>query len=98
MPWPSRATSYDAAIEAYADGSRIADIKAAGVDPRTLRRLLRRAMRPHADGSIWRWRAVLPRRASQELRAAVRAQGSCAWQGGNAGAFFQLLERFPELK
>ena len=43
-----------AAIEAYAQGEPVASIEAAhGIDRSTLFRMVKRAQRAHADGSIW---------------------------------------------
>jgi transposase InsO family protein len=86
------------ALQAYANGARIADIESAGVDRRTLRRLLQRALQPHPDGRLWGWRALAPhvRVKAYERRAAPKLLEHS--KAGNAGAFGQLLARFPELQ
>lgn len=50
-----------AAIDAYAQGEPIASIETVhGIDRSTLFRMLKRAQRAHADGSIWGYRALVP--------------------------------------
>lgn len=88
-----------AAIEAYVQGEPVASIEAAhGIDRSTLFRMVKRAQRAHADGSIWGYRAVVPHvhvtgyERSRPPRALVHTKA------GNAGAFTQLLQRHPALE
>jgi len=88
-----------AALEAYAQGEPIASIEAAHrIDRSTLFRMVKRAQRAHADGSIWGYRALVPYvnvsgyERSQPSRALVHTKA------GNAGAFTQLLQRHPALE
>ncbi len=86
------------AVRAYAAGEPMANILATGVDRHTLRRLLARALRPHPDGRLWGWRALVPqvRVKSYERQSAPKVLVHT--KAGNAGAFSQLLARFPELQ
>ena len=88
-----------AAIEAYAQGEAVASIETEhGIDRSTLFRMVKRAQRAHADGSIWGYRALVPHVhvAAYERRAPPRALVHT--KAGNAGAFTQLLQRYPELE
>lgn len=86
------------ALQAYANGARIADIESDGVDRRTLRRLLQRALQPHPDGRIWGWRALVPQVRVKAYERQVAPKVLVHSKAGNAGSFGQLLERFPELQ
>lgn len=86
------------ALQAYANGALIADIEAGGVDRRTLRRLLQRAQQPHADGRIWGWRALVPQARVKTYERQQAPKVLVHGKAGNAGAFSQLLDRFPELE
>ena len=88
-----------AAIEAYAQGEPVASIETEhGIDRSTLFRMVKRAQRAHADGSIWGYRALVPHvhvaayERSRPPRALVHTKA------GNAGAFTQLLQRHPALE
>ena len=88
-----------AAMQAYAQGAPLASIEAAhGIDRSTLYRMVKRAQRAHADGSIWGYRALVPHvhvaayERSRPPRALVYSKA------GNAGAFTQLLQRHPALE
>lgn len=87
-----------ASVAAYARGERVKDALVGGIDRKTLTRMLARALKPHADGRLWGWRALVPsvhvngyeRRAPPKVLVDTKA--------GNAGAFGQLLARFPVLE
>ena len=88
-----------AAIEAYAQSETVTSIETAhGIDRSTLLRMVKRAQRAHADGSIWGYRALVPHvhvaayERSRPLRALMHTKA------GNAGAFTQLLQRHPALE
>lgn len=86
------------AVMAYVEGEPVASIVDMGVDRHTLRRLFARALRPHPDGRVWGWRALVPqvRVASYERQSAPKVLVHT--KAGNAGSFSQLLARFPELE
>lgn len=86
------------AVMAYVAGAPIADIVALGVDGQTLRRLIARALRPHADGRAWGWRALVPQVRVRAYERQSAPKVLVDTRAGNAGAFSQLLARFPELE
>lgn len=86
------------AVEAYARGEPVESIERAfGIARATTRRLIARALRAHADGRLWGYRALVPQKrvAGYERLKAPRILDH--GKAGNAGAFTQLLQRHPEL-
>ncbi len=86
------------AVTAYAAGEPIADVATGGVDRHTLRRLVARALRPHADGRLWGWRALVPQVRVRAYERQLAPKVLVHTKAGNAGAFSQLLARLPELE
>ena len=86
------------ALQAYADGTPVAEIEAGGVDRRSLRRLLARALQPHSDGRIWGWRALVPHARVKAYERQSVPKVLVDTKAGNAGAFSQLLTRHPSLE
>lgn len=88
-----------AAIEAYAQGEPVASIEAAhGIDRSTLFRMVKRAQRAHADGSIWGYRALVPHVNVTGYERSRPPHALVHTKAGNAGAFTQLLQRHPALE
>ena len=88
-----------AAIEAYAQGDPVASIEAAhGIDRSTLFRMVKRAQRAHADGSIWGYRALVPHVNVSGYERSRPSRALVHTKAGNAGAFTQLLQRHPALE
>ena len=87
------------AVRLYLDGLSVARVRAqTGVPAGNLYRLLDRARQIHADGRPWGYRALLPHvrvRPYDRQRAPKALQDGKA---GNAGAFTQLLRRYPKLE
>lgn len=85
------------AIEAYVRGDSLEHIEiTCGVHRSTVVRLVRRAQCAHPDGRLWGYRALVPQvrvQPYERIRAARVLQG----KAGNAGAFGQLLQRYPSL-
>ncbi|MDP3611753.1 MAG: hypothetical protein Q8R98_07870, partial [Rubrivivax sp.] len=69
-----------------------------GVDRHTLRRLFARALRPHPDGRVWGWRALVPQTRVKSYERHSAPKVLVHTKAGNAGSFSQLLARFPELE
>ncbi len=86
------------AVTAYAAGEPIADVATGGVDRHTLRRLVARALRAHADGRLWGWRALVPQVRVRAYERQLAPKVLVHTKAGNAGAFSQLLARLPELE
>lgn len=87
------------ALEAYVKGERIADIeKDHGVDRSTLTRMVKRAQRAHADGSVWGYRALVPHTRVKAYERSRSPKALIHTKAGNAGAFTQLLQRHPSLE
>ena len=86
------------ALRAYVGGTPVSEVEAIGVDRRTLHRLLARALRPHADGRIWGWRALVPQARVKPYERLSLPKVLVHTKAGNAGAFAQLLARFPALE
>ena len=86
------------ALRAYVGGTPVSEVEALGVDRRTLHRLLARALRPHADGRIWGWRALVPQARVKPYERLSLPKVLVHTKAGNAGAFAQLLARFPALE
>ena len=88
-----------AAIEAYAQGETVASIETAhGVDRSTLFRMVKRAQRAHADGSLWGYRALVPHVHVAAYERSRPPRALMHTKAGNAGAFTQLLQRHPALE
>ena len=88
-----------AAIQAYARGEPIASIEIEhGIDRSTLFRMLKRAQRAHADGSIWGYRALVPHVNVVGYERSSLPRALVHTKAGNAGAFTQLLQRHPALE
>jgi putative transposase len=88
-----------AALQAYVKGERIADIeKEHGVDRSTLVRMVKRAQRAHADGSVWGYRALVPHARVKAYERSRSPMALIHTKAGNAGAFTQLLQRHPSLE
>jgi putative transposase len=86
------------AVMAYASGAPITSILAIGVDRHTLRRMVARALRPHPDGRVWGWRALVPQVRVRPYERQSAPKVLLHNKAGNAGAFGQLLARFPDLE
>jgi putative transposase len=86
------------AVMAYVAGDPIDSVVAMGVDRHTLRRLFARALRPHPDGRVWGWRALVPQARVVSYERQSPPKVLVHTKAGNAGAFSQLLARFPELE
>ena len=87
-----------AAVQAYAQGETIAAIELAhGIDRSTLFRMIKRAQRAHADGSLWGYRALVPHAHVKGYERSRAPRALVHTTGGNAGAFTQLLQRHPAL-
>ncbi len=88
-----------AAIEAYAQGEPVAQIEAEhGIDRSTLFRMVKRAQRAHADGSVWGYRALKPHAHVNGYERNRPPRALLDTKAGNAGAFTQLLQRYPALE
>jgi len=86
------------AIEAYARGDLIKQIEStSGVHRSTLLRLVQRAQCAHPDGRLWGYRALVPNVRVQAYERSRPARVLLHTKAGNAGAFGQLLQRFPSL-
>jgi putative transposase len=86
------------AVESFAAGQALDGIeKSSGVHRATLRRLVARARRPHPDGRLWGYRALVPNTRVQPYERAVAPRVLVNVKAGNAGAFAQLLQRHPSL-
>ena len=88
----------EACVKAFAGGARATDSLVEGVDRKTLSRMLSRARQPHQDGRVWGWRALVPNARVKVYERSSRPRVLVNTKAGNAGAFAQLLSRFPELK
>jgi len=87
------------ALELFVQGEPVHAIeKATGVNRRQLYRWLERGLSLHADGCVFGFRALQPhsRVASYARLTGVVVQGERGSRGA-AGAFSQLLERYPML-
>ncbi len=77
-----------AALQAYAQGEAITSIETVhGVDRSTLFRMIRRAQRAHADGSIWGYRALVPHVHVGAYERSGPPRVLVHTTGGNTGAF-----------
>jgi putative transposase len=86
------------AVEAYARGAALADIETnIGVHRGTVLRMIARARKPHPDGRLWGFRALVPRARVQPYERVVAPRVLTHTTAGNAGAFGQLLQRHPSL-
>lgn len=84
------------AIDAYAAGASLLYIyETWRIHRTTLQRLVRRALSAHPDGRPWGYRALVPhvRVRPYELRKVPHVLVHS--KAGNAGAFGQLLQRYP---
>lgn len=87
------------AVERYARGEELNAIEhSTGINRRQLYRWLARGLSPHPDGRIYGFRALLPylRVAEYVRMRPVEIKGERGSRG-TAGAFAQLLERYPKL-
>lgn len=84
------------AIISYLEWHKVREITSeTGVSRSEMVRLLNRCLKPHDDGRIFGWRALLPWRHVQSyVRLANRTKSA----GGNAGAFAQFLREHPEIE
>ena len=87
-----------ASVLAYAKGARVIDAVQPGIDRKTLMRMLKRALQPHDDGRLWGWRALVPHERVKTFERTVPPKVLVHTRAGNAGAFAQLLSRFPALE
>lgn len=86
------------AVALYASGQPLDDIeRASAVHRATLRRLIARAQRPHPDGRLWGYRALVPNERVQPYERTAAPRLLVDGKAGNAGAFAQLLQRHPSL-
>jgi transposase InsO family protein len=86
------------AVKAYASGASVSEAVRAGVDRKSLMRLIARALRLHPDGRVWGWRALVPHARVKTFERQSPPKVLVHTKAGNAGAFAQLLTRFPELE
>jgi putative transposase len=87
-----------AAVAAYSHGHSLARVEdGTGVHRVTLMRLIARALRPHPDGRLWGYRALVPYKHVLPYERAVAPRVLVHDTAGNAGAFSQLLLRHPSL-
>ena len=101
LPQPARDIyrSRCAALDAYVSGERIETIETQhGVARSTLARMIRRAQRAHADGSVWGYRALVPHARVKAYERSLAPTALVHTKAGNAGAFAQLLQRHPSLE
>ena len=87
-----------ATVLAYARGARVKDAVREGVNRKTLARMISRALKPHADGRLWGWRALVPHERVKVFERTAQPKVLVHTKAGNAGAFTQLLSRFPALE
>ena len=86
------------AVALYADGHTLDDVEAASAVHRaTLRRLIMRALRPHPDGRLWGYRALVPNERVHPYERTAAPRVLVDGKAGNAGAFAQLLQRHSSL-
>ena len=86
------------AVEQYAGGQTLDAIEAStAVHRATLRRLIARALRPHPDGRLWGYRALVPNARVQPYERTLAPRVLVNVKAGNAGTFAQLLQRHPSL-
>lgn len=87
------------AVQAYAAGTPVEEVcMSYGIHHSTLIRMVWRAEMAHADGRPWGFRAFVPH---VHVRPYERRQPPKVLehkQSGNAGAFSQLLSRYPALQ
>ncbi len=78
----------------------LAEIKRqTGVDPKTLYRMIPRCFAMHADGRIYGFRAVIPYERLKNYERTQSVNSLAAPDGkGLAGAFSQLIKRYPQLE
>ena len=87
-----------AAIAAYSLALPLRRIEAdTGVHRVTLLRLIARAQRPHSDGRLWGYRALVPQAHVRAYERGMMPRVLVHTKAGNAGAFSQLLMRHPSL-
>ena len=87
-----------ASVLAYAKGSLAIEAAQPGVDRKTLARLVKRALQPHDDGRLWGWRGLVPYAHVKRFERKEPPRVLVHSKAGNAGAFAQLLARFPALE
>jgi putative transposase len=86
------------AVSAYSHGHSLSRIEDdTGVHRVTLMRLIARALRPHADGRLWGYRALVPYTHVLPYERVATPRVLVHGKAGNAGAFSQLLLRYPSL-
>jgi hypothetical protein len=86
------------AVEAYAKGEPVESIERSfGVARATTRRLIARALRAHADGRLWGYRALVPHERVADYERLKAPRILVRGKAGNAGVFSQLLQRHPDL-
>lgn len=87
-----------AAATAYSRGQPLVGIESeTGVHRATLLRLIARALRPHPDGRLWGFRALVPQTHVRAYERSAMPRVLVDAKAGNAGAFSQLLMRHPAL-
>lgn len=87
-----------AAATAYARGQPLVGIESeTGVHRATLLRLIARALRPHPDGRLWGFRALVPQTHVRAYERSAMPRVLVDAKAGNAGAFSKLLMRHPAL-
>ncbi|HWN11961.1 MAG TPA: hypothetical protein VNO50_22220 [Pyrinomonadaceae bacterium] len=88
-----------AAIRAYLSGERVKNIsKKFRVSRQELSRLLKRCLSQHPDGQIYGWRGIIKHaRQKSYVRTKPVKSHSRNKRSGDAGAFFQLLDRYPHI-
>ena len=87
-----------AAVQGYAQGGALTDIETtSGVHRGTVLRMVNRAQKPHQDGRLWGFRALVPRARVEPYHRVAAPHVLTHTTAGNAGAFDQLLQRYPRL-
>ena len=90
----------ETAIRDYYQGHSMESLsEMSGFKERSLHRVIEKCLRVHPDGRIWGFRALIRHtRTKGYARKAPVVQGTLDKPAGTAGAFMQLLGRFPDIK
>jgi transposase InsO family protein len=91
---------FESAIRAYFAGGQVKEICSEFQVPRQeFHRRLQQCLAEHSDGRIYGWRGLIPyaRRKPYDRTKPVKAHPASK-TGGDAGAFSQLLDRYPDLE
>lgn len=88
------------AVRAYLEETPVGIIsKQTGLPRQEVHRLVKRCIKPHDDGRIWGFRALLPGCHIKPYVRTAKVDGSRpSQQGGAAGALTMLFERYPKIR